>query len=168
MSLPAWNARAPEEANHFNPAYCGALIYEFVRAFEKEAPTSPDYALIFCALPVAMHAPTRDSLPRTTLTGLLPWLERTPAARIGFAARARGLAPYLREAIQFALARNALVVDEAGRVALGSKRASFTPKALDDMTTDIRNTVTATRMVGRWFAASGDTSTILAAWGVRV
>ena len=168
MRLPAWTNRAQEEANHFNPAYCGALIYEFVRAYEKEAPTPPNYALIFCALPVAMHAPTRDRLPRTTLTGLFPWLERTPAVRIGFADRARGLAPYLREAIQFALARNALVVNESGCIALGSKRASFTPKVLDYMTSDIRNTVTATRMVGRWFAASGDTSTILAAWGVRV
>ena len=36
MSLNPWSDRwAPEEANHFNPAYCGVLIYEFVRAYEK-------------------------------------------------------------------------------------------------------------------------------------
>ena len=67
MSLNPWGDRwAPEEANHFNPAYCGVLIYEFVRTYEKARKVPASFALVFCALPIALHPATRSRLPRST------------------------------------------------------------------------------------------------------
>ena len=168
MKLPSWQKRAPEEAHHFNPAFCGALIYEFVRSYTKAKSRAPEFALIFCALPIALHPSTRSRLPNSTITELFTWLESNPDVKIGYAERARNLTPYVREAFQYALARQALTFEPDGLVALGDRRASFTDRFLQDATMDMRDTVSATRKVARWFAGAGDTSTILAAWGVRV
>ncbi|WP_420615410.1 three component ABC system middle component [Candidatus Palauibacter sp.] len=169
MTLSPWSNRWPrEEANHFNPAYCGVLVYEFVRAYENARKDPAPFALLFCALPIALHRATRDRLPASIITQLLPWLERNRDVRVGFAQRARNLAPYILEALRYASARRAIRFAETGVVTVGPKRASFTQSALDDTTADIRDTVHAVRKVGRWFAASGDPATILAAWGVRI
>ena len=169
MSLNPWGDRwAPEEANHFNPAYCGVLIYEFVRAYDKARKVPVSFSLVFCALPIALHPATRGRLPRSTITGLLPWLEENRDVRVGFADRARNLSPYVREALHYASARHAIYFGSGGVLTTGPKRASFTQTALDDTTTDVRETVDAVRKIARWFAAAGDTPTILAAWGIRV
>ena len=169
MSRNHWrDRRAPAEANHFNPAYCGVLIYEFVRAYKKARKVPASFALVFCALPIALHPATRDRLPRSTLTGLLPWLEQNSDVRMGFADRARNLAPYVREALRYASVRHAICFGDGGVVTTGPKRASFTQAARDDTTMDVRETVDAIRKVARWFAAAGDTATILAAWGIGV
>lgn len=169
MSLPPWKDRwAPEEANHFNPAYCGALIFEFVRSYERARKMPPSFALVFCALPIALHPATRSRLPNSIVTRLFPWLEENRDIQVGFAPRALNLAPYLREAFRYALARRTISLREGGLVFAGPKRASFTETALSDATTDVRDTVDAVRKIARWFAAAGDASTILAAWGIRV
>ena len=169
MSLRPWQERwAREEANHFNPAYCGALIFEFVRAYQGARRVSPSFALLYCALPIALHAATRARLPRTIRTQLFPWLEDNRDVRVGFADRARNLAPYVREAFRYSLARQTIRFDDGGLVLSGPESASFTQAALDETTTDVRDTVVAIRKIARWFAAAGDTPTILAAWGSRV
>ena len=169
MILRPWPERwVSEEANHFNPAYCGALIFEFVRAYHNAARVPPSFALVFCALPIALHPATRSRLPRSIATRLFPWLEEHRDVRVGFAERALDLVPYVREAFRYALARQTIRLDDGGAVVAGPERASFTQAALNDTTTDVRDTVDATRRIARWFAAAGDTPTILAAWGIRV
>lgn len=167
MALPAWNERVPEESRLFNPAFCGCLLYEFVKAYDKARSHPPSYAIAFCALPISLHSNTRALLPYSTVTSMLGWLEENPTARVGFASRARHLAPYVREALIYSISRQALEIDEQGRLALGPKKSSFTPGFLDGTSTEVRDIVSATRKVGRWFAAAGGTSTIMTAWGVR-
>ena len=169
MTLEPWGDRwATEQANHFNPAYCGALIYEFVRSYERAKHRPVSFALLFCALPIALHPGTRDRLPSRTNTGMFPWLENNCDVKVGFGTRARNLAPYIREAVRYAAAREALRFVDGGLVKLGPKRASFTQAAFDETTTEVRNTVNAVRMIARWFASTGDTASILSGWGVRV
>lgn len=168
MSLKPWRNRVPEEAHHFNPAYCGALTYEFVCAYENAKSVSPSFALVFCALPLALHPATRDRLPYSIRTGLFSWLESNPDARVGFADRARNLTPYVREALRYAAAHKVIYFERGGVITAGPKRASFTPRVLEDTTADVRETVNAIRKIARWFAAAGDTPTILAAWGICV
>lgn len=169
MNLNPWCERwVSEEANHFNPAYCGALIYEFVRAYEREKKEPVSFPLLFCALPIALHPATRIRLPETLATGLFPWLENNRDVQVGFANRALNLTPYVREALRYAAARQAICFSDGGVVTTGRKRASFTPTALERCTPDVCDTVDTVRKIARWFAAAGDTPTILAAWGIRI
>ena len=168
MRLNTWQNRAQAEAHHFNPAYCGALTCEFVHAYESAKNSPVPFALIFCALPIALHPATRDRLPKSIVTGLFPWLENNPDVRVGFADRARNLTPYVREALHYAIARQAICFGTGGVITIGPNRASFTPKTLEGVTMEVRETVNATRKVARWFAAAGDPTTVLAAWGISV
>ena len=169
MILEAWAERwATEEANHFNPAYCGTLIYEFARSYRNAKRRPASFALVFCALAIALHPGTRDRLPLTTASGMFPWLEENRDVRVGFGTRARNLAPYVKEGLRYAMARQAVHLEEGGVLEIGPKRASFTDAALQATTIDVRNTVQCVRMVARWFASAGDAASILAGWGIRI
>ena len=88
--MRSWSNRlALEEANHFNPAYCGALTYEFVRAYQNAKKVPVPFALVFCALPIALHPATRNRLPMRITTKLFPWLEGNADALVGFSDRAK-------------------------------------------------------------------------------
>jgi len=168
MTLQKWQERVPEEAHLFNPAFCGALLYEFIRSYTKAKDDHVDFPLPFCALPLALHPASRDRLPYSTVTSLYTWLEENADMRVDYAARARSLAPYVREALRFTIGRNAIALNANGQLQLGSKRASFPDSYLDGMTPEIKEIVTATRKVARWFGAAGETATIMTAWGVRL
>ena len=167
-TLMPWDERI-QEAYLFNPAFCGSLTYEFVKSFTKATSRSGIYLpLVFCALPVSLHLETRQKLPLSTVTSVYTWLQRHQDVLVGFAKRAQSLAPYIKEGISFGCARNTLVFDESGLLALGLKRAGFTPKFLEDTTPEFHDIVMKTRFLGRWFAGGGETATIMAAWGLTV
>ncbi len=45
--MKSWSSgSASEEAIHFNPAYCGALAYEFVRAYQNAKKAPVPFALV--------------------------------------------------------------------------------------------------------------------------
>ena len=167
--LESWEQRPTEEAYLFNPAFCGALSYEFVKSFRAASTNSGmELPLIFCALPISLHMETRRKLPSSTVTSLYTWLQRQPESLVGFAQRARDLAPYVKQGLSFGVANNTLAFDENGLITLGERKATFTPKVLESATAEVREIVHTTRMIGRWFAGAGTTATILASWGVTV
>ena len=169
MVLEPWERRPSEEAHLFNPAFCGALSYEFVKSYTAaSAQTSADLPLIFCALPVCLHLETRQRLPSSTRTSVYTWLQREPGVLVGYADRARDLAPYLKQGISFGISRDTFAIDDQGSLKLGAKKATFTPSFLENATAEVRDIVMSARMIGRWFAGAGTTATILAAWGITV
>ena len=168
MTLPAWIDRTQEEAHHFNPAFIGALTFEFVKAYERTKNAPAAFPLPFCALTLSLYPDSRMVLPNTTKTVLYSWIERTPEALVGYSERARNLVPYLKEGIRYAALREAIVFDDAGSISSGPRKASFTNSALEAVTPEVRDIVKSVRMVGKWFAGAGDAQTILVSLGVRV
>ena len=168
MQLPVWSDRVPEKANNLNPAFCGALVCQFVHAYTKQNGSEAPFPLIFCALPLALHSKNRDRLPRTIRTSLFSWVEANPDVRIGFAERAKSLAPYVMEGIHCAATCRALSLSKGGKIGIGEHPIPFTPRALTTATSDVRKIVMSTRLIGRWFAISGDVATIFAVWGIRL
>jgi hypothetical protein len=167
MSLSVWDQRPREEANLFNPAFCAIVLSEFVKEFQKAKGSACPYALLFCALPLSLHQKTRRALPSTTLTSLYSWRERNPEMLVGFAERARSLRPVVQEALRFAIERTALAFADDGGLVLGAKPLIVGKKFEEAITEDARECVSTARMLGRWLAKAGTTSTIMAAWGVK-
>lgn len=167
MSLAPWTQRPPEEANLFNPALLGLLASEFIKEFTKAKGTSCPYVLPFCAMPIALHGRTRASLPSTTLTSLYTWRERNPETLVGYAERAKSLRPAVQEAIRFCIERKTLAITSDGGLQLGSAPVSASKRFELALTHDARECVGTAKLLGRWFAKAGTTSTILAAWGIK-
>lgn len=167
MSLALWSKRPPEEANLFNPALLGLLASEFIKEYVKAKGAPCPFALPFCALPVALHGKTRAGLPSSTVTSLYTWRERNPEALVGYADRAKSLRPAVQEAIRFCIDRDALQVAPDGGLSLGRAAVSATKKFEFTLTHDAQECISTARLLGRWFAKAGTTSTILAAWGIK-
>ena len=167
MTFTAWERRPPEEANLFNPAFLGLLAAEMVKDFSKAKSTSCPFVLPFCGVPIALHPKTRAILPTSTLTSLYTWRERNPQSMIGYAARVKSFRPAIQEAIRFCIDRQALFIAEDGGL-LPARRPLSAHRAFEaTLTLDARDCISAARLLGRWFAKAGTTSTILAAWGVK-
>ena len=118
MSLGTWELRPREEAHLFNPAFCGVVLHEFIKEYVKAKGAACSLALLFCALPLALHSRARLALPGSTLTSLYSWRERHPEVLVGFAERARSLRPVVQESLRFGLDRAAFRLSEGGDVLL--------------------------------------------------
>ncbi|MES0871288.1 three component ABC system middle component [Pseudovibrio sp. SCP19] len=166
-ALKRWEERPIEEASLFNPAFIGALIFEFVKPYEKAHVQGAPITFLPLALAVVLHKPTRKRLPGTTVTSMFEWLQNNEDVLIGLGQRSRGVAPYMQEAFRFLLSSSHLGLKDRHYIGIGPIKANFSPKFLESSTPEVREIVSKMQFLSRWFAKSGSETTILAGWGVR-
>lgn len=166
VRLARWHLRAPEEAYLFNPPFIGSLTTEFVKSYGKSHSVAP-MTLAVVALAAVLHGQTRRRFPYSTVTSLYEWLQDNEDLLVGFAKRAQGLLPYVKEGTIFAVSHNALCVEQGHHLCQGAAKATFSSAFLETATPEIKEIVDRTRFLARWFAKSGSEASILAAWGVR-
>ncbi len=161
-----WAERSAEERSLLNPCFCGMLIWHAARGYRQESDQALSLEEAFLVLPIVLHRGTRDALPRDVRTSLAVWMQENPLARGRLAERARGLAPYTREALLFAGLRGVLhfsggviEADESLRVAVSAM--------LRDASEEVVACAKRATFLGRWFARAGGPSTVLALWGVK-
>jgi hypothetical protein len=160
-----WDYRAPEEQALFNPALLGTMIRSFTDGFEDEGDEPAPFVLIFAGLPMILHPKTRTALPRTVATSFLSWIGQHPLERARFPHLASSLAGRIREACLFALTTRLIEIDEHGGLhAAPLTRSEYNPTWPSPEIDEMHRRA---RFVGRWFARSGSTTTILASLGVK-
>jgi hypothetical protein len=164
--MQRWSNRAVEEANLFNPAFCAVLLAETSKDFIGKASRPLPFALAFLVLPIVLHRSTREALPGSTVTSLLPWIQDNREHLVNFSTRVRRLTAIGREAILFGVQTEALSLGADGALALGPKRRSVTPRRTPFFTAEARECTERAGFVGRWFAVAGSTATIYASWGI--
>jgi len=151
-----WPERSQVRAAYLNPALITALIAAACQGYAGPAETMA-WPLAFIAAPLVLHRPTRERLPRATSTRLAAWIGRNPTLQAGFPARAKALAPTVREGLRFGLRHRALTLGPGGLAAAISVSPPGEASAITDKA----------RFVGRWLASSGDTVTIFGLLGVE-
>ena len=163
-----WDERTGEEQRLLNPSFCSALLWHAARGHRTGSESEPGmpFEEAFLVLPMTLHRETRESLPRTTATSLAVWLNNYPLARARIADRARLLVPFTKEAIRFGgvhgllrLSSGALLADQDWR----SKMAA----SLNDSNDEVRFCAKRAELVGKWFAKTGNASTVMSFLGVR-
>lgn len=162
--MNSWNERPFEIAYLLNPAFCSLLIREAVHSFADEEQHGLPYALAFLILPIILHQATREALPERANMRMFDWLDRHPHLKSGFAIRAKSLVPYTRESVIFGIQKDVLAVDSIGD--LRSVNSPTQPSAWS-ITTEPSECRERARFLGRWFAHTGDVTTIFRLWGVR-
>ncbi len=164
MTLAPWSERPSEQARLLNPAFVGTLLWSCARAYMTTAEQPQPYALSFLVAPVVLHKSTRESLPTVTRTSLVSWVGENPMVVVGLADRARSLVPLVKEAVLFACNGGLLQVQESRVVAATRPRsmARFEREASDE----VKSCTKRAEFLGKWFALSGDYTTVMALWGV--
>lgn len=165
--MQTWENRALEEASLFNPAFCAILLAKTAGDFKKKSQVLYSFPLSFLVLPIVLHQKTRNSLPGTTVTGLLPWIQEHKELLIDFSTRVQQLQGITRESIMFGLAHDILSMNENGDLGVGTKWVSPTEKRTELFTAEVWSCIDKAGFVGRWFAGAGTTATIYSAWGIK-
>lgn len=164
MTATPWAERPREEARLLNPAFLGALLWNCANSYAATAQESQPYALSFLVAPIILHKNTREKLPGTTRTILVRWLNDNPQILVGFTDRAKILVPLVKKAVLFA-ACGGLIKIQMDRVVAGPRprsMAGFERKASQE----VKACMKKAEFLGKWFALSGEYTTIMALWGV--
>ena len=166
-NLDPWTQRPTEEANLFNPAFLGALASEFLKDFAKSHSEGAPLTTVIIALTTSLHRESRETLPHSTVTSLYQWLQENERLLIGFATRAKNLAPYIKEGLLFAMSCGVIACGETHALLPGATKASFSKSFVDHTTSETKAIIDRTKFMGRWLSKSGSEISIAAAWGVK-
>ena len=162
-SLP-WRERSVEEARIFNPAFCSELISRTVGKFHRSKQEALNLAIAFIVLPLTLHGPTRETLPKTTNKMFAGWVLDNAALLAELPSRVKHLKPVSREALLFAVSHRVIAFTATGLVP-GTRpiRIDSKPSVSTDEVGEIRS---AADLLGRWFAAQWTQTSILQGMGV--
>lgn len=166
-SLEKWHNRPIEEANLFNPAFMCALLHEFLKDYVKAQPDGAPMTVVVIAMTATLHRTSRERLPNRTVTPLYAWLQENENLLIGFASRAKNIAPYVKEAILFGIATETLTVGNGHNLLPGASKATFSKSFVDTTTSEMKSIIDRAKFMGRWLSNSGSEISVTAAWGVK-
>ena len=159
----SWTSRPTEVAHLLNPAFCSVLLHEAVSGYEQELETGMPFALSFLVLPLVLHKPSRDVLPRTVATKFHSWVHNNQELRVDFHKRAEWLSPHTKESLHFGMRAGILVVLDEGL--LSAPKHSCKDPGWPSQT-EPGTCRSSARFVGRWFTRAGEAATIFAILGV--
>lgn len=162
--LETWNERPQEIAHLLNPAFLGVLIRRAVAGYESASSSGMPFALTPFILPLVLHAETRNMLP-TIMTTFPTWLQEHREILVEFPHRVEELVPYTREALIFALQRNALTIDSQGTFREGASKMKGKTK-YPEKSAEIGECWRRSEFVGRWLAEAGPVATVYGLVGV--
>lgn len=165
MTIALWSDRPVEQARLFNPAFLAALIWSCTKEYFSIVQQGMPYPLLFVAMPVILHKSTRDGLPRSVRTSLASWLAENPQVQVRFAERASPLVPLVKEGLLFGANGKLLEVSSSRIIAVAQPHYSMRG-FLREATAEVNDCMTKSKFVGKWFASSGDYTTVMALWGV--
>lgn len=165
--IEAWDSRPTEEAFLFNPAFIGALIFEFVKAYQKERLDGTPLTFLPLSLSIILFQGSRERLPMSTITSLYEWVQRNEDLLVGFSTRTTNLVPYFKEGLRFSVLCETLSMGDGHLVVLGKNKSQFSAQFLRETTTEVKRIVDKTKFLARWFVKSGSEESILASWGIR-
>ena len=160
-TLPTWQERPRSAAAMFNPGLTAATVAATANQFEETSGMPLPWSLAFLSVPLVLHKPTRDALPRNSRTALAKWVEDQPVLTASFPARAKHLSPFVREGVRFGLQED--ILELVG----GDRLRAHLPRRKPEQFGDIAAIIRASGMVGRVFGKVGSTFTVYATLRVQ-
>jgi hypothetical protein len=164
MSVPVAETRPIEELALFNAAFLALLVR---RAAEEHESRSGGRALptmlAYVVVPLALHGPTRRTLPSNVTAQMGEWIRAHPEAAAGLGGRARALRPLVSAGLRLGLAHGLLTAKA------GALRANTLPRRPRGMarSVEVDECVEKAGFLGRWFSEQPDPVTTMALWGLR-
>lgn len=141
--------RAPEAIALFNEVFTSELLVNACWAKEQDSGTGLSWPANFLILPLSLHPPTRQQLPRSPNLTLAAWAVRNAGLAETMTSRVVTMAEPTKRAIRYGLRSNRLRIVGTDLVAVQRPR-NHTPTWPDELVSAVR----AARLSGRWFRAT--------------
>lgn len=165
--LKNWLDRPREEAYVFNPAFIASLMCDFVLEYQKAKNNGCPLTFVFLAPTLSLHRATRTRLPNTTVTAMYEWVQNNEDVLIDLQRRSKALLPLLQEASAFGLHQEIVMFTNGHHLKTGAQKGHFVPSLLENVSTEMKEIISTTRFLARWFAKSGSEASILSSWSMR-
>lgn len=123
------------------------------------------FGLSFLVLPLVLHKPSRDFLPKSIATKFHTWVHNNQSLRVGFSARAQKMTDYTKESLLFGVHRQILIISDDGLINAPKVRLPKLDWPLDSESSKCKNKA---HFLGRWLTRAGDLATIYAILGVKL
>jgi hypothetical protein len=164
MSSAIVETRPVEELALFNSAFLALVLRRAVEEHEtRSAGRAMPTVLSYLVAPLALHGPTRRSLPVTVRSQMGEWIRFHPEAGLGLGDRARALRPLVSDGLRLALQHGLVSADGSD---LRARRLRRRPRGMA-RTEEVDECIEKAGFLGRWFAGQPDPITTLALWGLR-
>ena len=166
--MSRWKERAVEEQRLLNPSFCSMLLWfsSVGHAGVSEFKAGLPFEECFLVLPMVLHREVRESLPIKITTSLAVWIGDNPLALATIADRSHSLVPFTKEALRFAGGHGLLKFDGTIVFANPAWRKRVT-SALADSSEEVHACAKRAEFVGRWFAKTGNTETVMSLLGIQ-
>jgi hypothetical protein len=158
-----WEKRATEIAYLLNPAFCGRIIYYVIKTYAEESKRPMPFPLVYLILPLVLHRKTRERIK--SVTQMQIWIQHNPELLIGFADRTKSMVQITNEAVEFLMQSGIVVLNNNAELELAQL---FKSLSVSKYTNDeIKECISKSQNVAKWFAKAGTVETIYTSWGVR-
>jgi hypothetical protein len=164
MTIVLWSDRPVEQARLLNPAFLAALIWSCSEGYGSINAQGMPYPLSFITMPIVLHKSTREKLPRSISTSLAAWLGENPQVHVRFAERATSLVPIIKEGMLFG--SNGQMLNISSFRIMATPRPRSMPRFLRESSDEVQDCMKKAKFVGKWFASSGDYTTVMNLLGV--
>ncbi|MEH0109092.1 three component ABC system middle component [Tersicoccus sp. MR15.9] len=143
---PAIPRRSPEAVALFNAVLTSELLVNACWSKAQSGTTGLDWPAAFLILPLTLHPPTRESLPRDRRITLARWAVRQTDLLADMNFRVANMAQPTKRAIRRGLRVGRLGLEGTTLVAL--KRPKQSTKGWPD---ELQQSIKAARFCGQWF-----------------
>lgn len=153
--------RPPERDSLLNPPFMALVLAHAAAGHERRTGQALPLSLCFLVAPIALHARTRDALPRRVTTKPGSWLNANPLLRAGFAGRARAVAPAVQAGLREGLRAGVL---ERSAYAIAGRPPGSRGVPLSE---EVEEILKRAEFVGGWLGLAGPPVGSYAMWRVR-
>lgn len=161
---PALDTQPVEELALFNSAFLALLARRAAEEHENRSGGRPlPTMLVYLALPLALHGPTRRQLPRNVRAQMGEWIRSHPDSSVGLGRRASALRPLVSNGLRFGLTQGVIESTGGALRAIGLRRR---PSGMA-RSAEVDECIDKAGFLGRWFSEQSDPITVLALWGLR-
>lgn len=164
--MKTWEARPKDEAYLLNPAFCCAILTAAFCGYADVKEEGVPFPLAFMFLPIVLHKATRDKLPPNTRTSMPAWLQENSDARVLFYERLMSLKPHTKEAVQFGMSVDWIVLRDGGFVGATLSKLDVS-RTIRRLAGEARECIMRAQFIGKWFASAGAAHAVMAFWGIR-
>jgi hypothetical protein len=161
--LPNWNDRSIFSAHLFNPAFCGLILYECIKAYNNNNENRKfPFVLSFLVLPLILNKEMRDKIIINKTIILEKWIEKQSINKEVMFKTTTAFVPYTREAIQFLLLQYCISINDDGTIETSEQY--FTEQKQDYKPQDF---LEKSKRLGNLFQQSGNYENIYANFNIK-
>ncbi|MDE1462425.1 three component ABC system middle component [Spartinivicinus poritis] len=155
-----------EEVGLYNPAYIGFILYSCIREYVENKVEGMHCALPFVVVPMAMSNTISHRLPKQYSTSISSWVTKNEGVLIDLVEQAESYIPIVQSACSFLLHKELITMKKSGTLLLKDSKLSKIP-SLFNKSVHMKNSLRASRFLGKWFSHAPTTEIIFIQLGIR-